>query len=40
VKLDIEGAEIEVIKDMMEKNIFPSQLLIEYDGTKFPLAKI
>jgi FkbM family methyltransferase len=31
LKLDIEGAEIEVIKDMLEKKIFPGQLLVEYD---------
>lgn len=31
LKLDIEGAEIEVLKNMLSKKIFPQQLLIEYD---------
>lgn len=31
LKLDIEGAEVEVIKDMLAKNIFPGQILVEYD---------
>jgi FkbM family methyltransferase len=31
LKLDIEGAEIEVIADMLEKRIFPGQILVEYD---------
>lgn len=31
LKLDIEGAEIEVLKDMLKKGIFPEQILVEYD---------
>jgi FkbM family methyltransferase len=31
LKLDIEGAEIEVIEDLMTKGIFPEQILVEYD---------
>jgi FkbM family methyltransferase len=31
LKLDIEGAEIEVIKDMLAGKIFPGQILVEYD---------
>jgi FkbM family methyltransferase len=31
LKLDIEGAEIEVIQDMLAKKIFPGQILVEYD---------
>jgi FkbM family methyltransferase len=31
VKLDIEGAEHEVIRDMIQSNILPHQLLIEFD---------
>ena len=31
IKLDIEGAEIEVILSMMDKKIFPNQILVEYD---------
>ena len=31
IKLDIEGAEIEVINDMLKKKILPNQLLVEFD---------
>ena len=31
VKLDIEGAEVEVINDMLASQHFPRQLLVEYD---------
>lgn len=31
LKLDIEGAEIKVIKQMLEDKIYPSYLLIEFD---------
>ena len=31
IKLDIEGAEIEVLTDCMEKGIFPKQILVEFD---------
>lgn len=31
LKLDIEGAETEVVKDLLSKKIYPNQLLIEYD---------
>ena len=36
IKLDIEGAEIEVLNDMMEKRIFPNQILVEYDELVTP----
>jgi hypothetical protein len=36
LKLDIEGAEIEVILDMLAKRIFPSQILVEYDEMSVP----
>ncbi len=36
MKLDIEGAEIEVLQDMMDKGVMPPQLLIEYDELNFP----
>ena len=36
MKLDIEGAEIEVILDMMEKKIFPNQILVEFDEMAVP----
>ncbi|RIQ16812.1 FkbM family methyltransferase [Bordetella avium] len=39
IKLDIEGAEIEVIHDMMEKGIFPQQILVEYDELARPSAR-
>jgi FkbM family methyltransferase len=31
LKLDIEGAETDVVQDLLRKKIFPKQLLIEYD---------
>lgn len=31
LKLDIEGAEIEVIDNMIKRRIFPKQILIEFD---------
>lgn len=31
LKLDIEGAEIEVIESMLDDNIFPRQLCVEFD---------
>jgi FkbM family methyltransferase len=38
LKLDIEGAEIEVIEDMMKKRIRPRQILVEYDELSRPSA--
>lgn len=40
-KFDIEGAEIEVIEDMLGKSIYPSQILVEYDewGMRTPTAR-
>lgn len=34
LKLDIEGAEIEVIQHMMGEGIYPNQVLVEYDELK------
>ena len=31
LKLDIEGAEIEVIKNILNQKIFPNQILVEFD---------
>ena len=31
IKLDIEGAAAEVIIDMLEKKVFPNQILVEFD---------
>jgi FkbM family methyltransferase len=36
VKFDIEGAEIEVLEEMMEKEIYPSQILVEFDEITVP----
>lgn len=36
IKLDIEGAEIEVINDLLQKCIFPDQILVEYDELSVP----
>lgn len=40
VKLDIEGAEIEVLETMMQDGILPKQLLIEYDELMIRTAKV
>ncbi|MFI5162486.1 MAG: FkbM family methyltransferase [Sphingobacteriales bacterium] len=39
MKVDIEGAEIEVLQDMMAKKIYPKQLLIEFDEYSLPSPK-
>ncbi|MER9419173.1 FkbM family methyltransferase [Mesorhizobium sp. M0306] len=39
LKLDIEGAEISVIRDIIEKGLRPKQLLVEFDGLLFPSTK-
>lgn len=39
IKLDIEGAEIEVLSDMLAKNIAPRQILVEYDEMMIPARK-
>jgi FkbM family methyltransferase len=36
IKLDIEGAEVEVLYDMLSENIFPRQILVEYDELLIP----
>jgi FkbM family methyltransferase len=36
IKLDIEGAEIEVILDMMARKFFPKQILVEFDELTVP----
>jgi FkbM family methyltransferase len=36
LKLDIEGAEIEVLRDMMARTIYPEQLLVEFDEMHTP----
>lgn len=35
LKLDIEGAETEVVNDLLSKKIFPNQILIEYDEMQY-----
>jgi FkbM family methyltransferase len=39
IKLDIEGAEIEVLHDMLGKGILPGQVLVEYDELNVPSRK-
>lgn len=36
IKLDIEGAEIEVLTDMLDSGINPQQILVEYDELNVP----
>ena len=36
VKMDIEGAEILVLKKMLEIDLLPEQLLVEFDELNFP----
>ena len=36
MKLDIEGAEVDVINHMLEKSILPRQLLVEFDEMNCP----
>lgn len=39
LKLDIEGAEIEVLSDMLASQIFPKQILVEFDELSVPSRK-
>lgn len=39
IKLDIEGAEVEVLLDMIKKEIYPHQILVEYDELTKPSKK-
>jgi FkbM family methyltransferase len=39
LKLDIEGAELELLESMLEAGIFPDQLLIEYDDLNAPVIR-
>ncbi len=39
IKLDIEGAELAVIRQMLEKSIHPRQLLAEFDEMNFPSGR-
>lgn len=39
LKLDIEGAEVEVLKDMLKKQIYPNQILVEFDELSMPCKK-
>lgn len=39
LKLDIEGAEIDVLHDMLEKRIYPTQIAVEFDGLNVPSKK-
>ncbi len=39
LKLDIEGAEIEVLPGILKDGLRPKQILVEYDGLGFPSAR-
>jgi len=39
LKLDIEGAEIEVISDLLDKGVRPKQILVEFDELNVPSPK-
>jgi hypothetical protein len=39
IKLDIEGAEIEVLVNCMKNKIFPSQILVEFDELNAPSSR-
>ena len=39
LKLDIEGATLGVLTDIFSKNIYPYQLLIDFDEMHFPSFK-
>jgi len=36
LKLDIEGVEIDVIRDMINKEIYPCQILVEFEELGSP----
>jgi FkbM family methyltransferase len=38
-KMDIEGAEIEVLEQMLGESLFPRQILVEFDELNFPTEK-
>ena len=39
LKLDIEGAEIDVLKDVLKSNNLPKQILVEFDIRRKPSFK-
>ena len=39
LKIDIEGAEVEVLKNMMKNEIYPTQIAVEFDGFNVPSKK-
>jgi FkbM family methyltransferase len=39
IKLDIEGAEIEVVLDILDSEVLPGQILVEYDELSLPSAR-
>lgn len=40
IKLDIEGAEIEVLNDCINKGFKPRQILVEFDELRYPSKKV
>jgi FkbM family methyltransferase len=39
IKLDVEGAEIEVISNLLDDGVLPEQILVEYDELSSPSLK-
>jgi FkbM family methyltransferase len=40
LKIDIEGVEVAVLDDMLQKNIHPDQILVEFDEIATPSSKV
>lgn len=40
LKLDIEGAEVDVLVDMLQSKIYPKQILVEFDELSNPSAVV
>lgn len=39
IKLDIEGAELDVIENLLDCEIWPNQILVEYDELNYPTLR-
>ena len=35
LKMDIEGASFEILNDLLDKNIYPNQIVVELEKTFF-----
>ncbi len=40
LKIDIEGVEVAVLDDMLQKKIYPDQILVEFDEISTPSPKV